>query len=82
MVPALFLSVFCDIHEESFFAEFFFIYIYVGLQSSVAYPPPPPYNDSLEGFKLVTDIMKLYISSRSGRSELERIFLYIPPPGT
>jgi hypothetical protein len=49
MVHALFLSVFCDIHEESFFAEFFFIYIYVGLQS---------------------------------RSELERIFLYIPPPGT
>ena len=39
MVHALFLSVFCDIHEESFSIKIFFIYIYVGLQSSVAYPP-------------------------------------------
>jgi len=67
--------------KKVFSLSFFFIYIYVGLQCSVAYHPPPD-NDSLEGFKLVTDIMKLYISSRSGRSELERIFLFIPPPGT
>jgi hypothetical protein len=43
MVPALFLSDFCDAYMKKVFSsQFFFIYIYVGLQSIVAVSTPPP----------------------------------------